>query len=134
MHPFSTPRGMNRRHFLTHLAGASALAAPALSLTRALTTQAATLKSNQKSCILLWMGGGPPTIDIWDMKPGTPTGGSFKPISTAGEGQITELLPKVAQQMHRLSIVRSMSTREADHERGRYYMHTGFVHAHRFRA
>ncbi|NOY29809.1 MAG: DUF1501 domain-containing protein [Planctomycetes bacterium] len=118
---------MNRRHFLTHLAGASTLAAPALSLTHALTSQAAALKSNQKSCILLWMGGGPPTIDIWDLKPGTPTGGNFKPISTSGEGQITELLPKVAQQMHRLSIVRSMSTREADHERGRYYMHTGFV-------
>jgi len=127
MQSFLTPRGMNRRHFLTHLAGASALAAPALSLTRALTSQAATLKSNQKSCILLWMGGGPSTIDIWDMKPGTPTGGTFQPISTSGEGQITELLPKVAQQMHRLSIVRSMSTREADHERGRYYMHTGFV-------
>ena len=127
MQSFPTPRGMNRRHFLTHLAGATALASPALALTQALTTQAATLKSNQKSCILLWMGGGPPTIDIWDMKPGAPTGGSFKPISTSGEGQITELLPKVAQQMHRLSIVRSMSTREADHERGRYYMHTGFV-------
>ena len=127
MHTFATPRGMNRRHFLTHLAGASALAVPALSLTRALTSHAATLKSNHKSCILLWMGGGPPTIDIWDMKPGAPTGGTFKPISTAGEGQITELLPKVAKQMHRLSIVRSMSTREADHQRGRYYMHTGFV-------
>ncbi len=127
MSHFSTPRGMNRRHFLNHLAGASTLALPAFTLTQALTTQAATLKHNHKSCILLWMGGGPPSIDIWDMKPGAPTGGTYKPISTTGEGQITELLPKVAQQMHRLSIVRSMSTREADHERGRYYMHTGFV-------
>ena len=118
---------MNRRHFLSHLAGSSAMALSALSLTRSMTAQAATLKRNHKSCILLWMGGGPPTIDIWDMKPGQATGGQFKPISTTGEGQITELLPKVAQQMHHLSIVRSMSTREADHERGRYYMHTGFV-------
>jgi len=124
---FSTPRGMNRRHFLGHLAGATALVSPAFTLTRALAAQATKLKSNHKSCILLWMGGGPPSIDIWDMKPGTPTGGNFKPISTTGDGQITELLPKVAKQMHRLSIVRSMSTREADHERGRYYMHTGFV-------
>ena len=127
MNLFSTPRGMNRRHFLSHLAGASALAAPAWALTRALTTHAATLQRNHKSCILLWMGGAPPTIDMWDMKPGATSGGIYKPISTTGEGQITELLPKVAQQMHRLSIVRSMSTREADHERGRYYMHTGFV-------
>src|SRR5690606_7329538 len=41
--------------------------------------------------------------------------------------QICEHLPQIAQQMHHLSIVRSMSTREADHDRGRYYMHTGFV-------
>ena len=127
MQRFITPCGMNRRHFLTHLAGSAALAAPAWAITRALTANAATLKRNHKSCILLWMGGGPPSIDIWDMKPGTTTAGPFKPISTKGEGQINELLPKVAQQMHRLSIVRSMSTREADHERGRYYMHTGFV-------
>ncbi|MCA9231153.1 MAG: DUF1501 domain-containing protein [Planctomycetales bacterium] len=127
MQAFKTPRGMNRRHFLTHLASASALAVPAWTLTRAISAQAAALARNQKSCILLWLGGGPPSIDMWDMKPGTPTGGSFKPISTTGEGQISELLPKLAQQMHLLSIVRSMSTREADHERGRYYMHTGFV-------
>lgn len=127
MQYFTTPRGMNRRHFLTHLAGSAALAAPALALTRALRANAATLQQNHKSCILLWMGGGPPSIDIWDMKQGAVTGGPFQPISTKGDGQINELLPKVAQQMHRLSIVRSMSTREADHERGRYYMHTGYV-------
>ena len=124
---FPTPDGMNRRHFLAHLAGSSAMAASAFSLTHTLAANAATLKRNHKSCILMWMGGGPPTIDIWDMKPGAATAGQFKPISTTGDGQITELLPKVAKQMHHLSIVRSMSTREADHERGRYYMHTGFV-------
>jgi uncharacterized protein (DUF1501 family) len=127
MQYFSTPRGMNRRHFLTHLAGSAALVAPALTLASALRANAETLKQNHKSCILLWMGGGPPSIDIWDMKQGATTGGPYKPISTTGDGQINELLPKVAQQMHRLSIVRSMSTREADHQRGRYYMHTGFV-------
>jgi len=127
MQNFITPRGMTRRHFLSHLAGASSLAVPALSLTQSLVAHAATLQRNHKSCILLWMGGAPPTIDIWDMKPDSPTGGPNKPISTTGEGQITELLPQVAKQMHRLSIVRSMSTREADHERARYYMHTGFV-------
>jgi hypothetical protein len=127
MQNFSTPQGMNRRHFLTHLAGSAALVAPALTLTRALTANAQTLQRNHKACILLWMGGGPPSIDIWDMKQGATTGGPYKPISTTGDGQINELLPNVAQQMHRLSIVRSMSTREADHQRGRYYMHTGFV-------
>ncbi|HMP79882.1 MAG TPA: DUF1501 domain-containing protein, partial [Pirellulaceae bacterium] len=41
--------------------------------------------------------------------------------------QICEHLPMMAQQMDKVSIVRSMSTREADHARGRYYMHTGYV-------
>jgi len=124
---FATPHGMNRRHFLSHLAGASTLAIPAWSLTRSLVANAAALRRSHKSCILLWMSGAPPSIDIWDMKPGTSTGGPHKPISTTGEGQITELLPKVAQQMHHLSIIRSMSTREADHTRAKYYLHTGFV-------
>ena len=118
---------MNRRHFLQHLAGASALTLPAISFTRSLRAQAAELKKNQKAAIMLWMGGGPSTIDLWDLKPGQPTGGPFKPISTTGDVQICEHLPMIAKQMHQLSIVRSMSTQEADHGRGRYYMHTGYV-------
>jgi uncharacterized protein (DUF1501 family) len=121
------PLGMTRRHFLQHLAGASALAGPAFALTQAFQAHAAQLRREHKACILLWMGGGPPTIDIWDLKPGATTGGPLRPISTTGEGQISELMPQVAQQMQHLSIVRSMSTREADHARGTYYMHTGFV-------
>ncbi len=124
---FRTPHGMTRRHFLEHLAGASALAVPAINFTNALTANAKALKRHHKAAILLYMGGGPSTIDIWDMKPGTPTGGSFKPIATTGDMQICEHLPMMAKQMKHLSIVRSMSMREADHTRGRYYMHTGYV-------
>jgi uncharacterized protein (DUF1501 family) len=103
------------------------LALPAFALTRTLRAHAPELSRNNKSAILLWLGGGPPTIDMWDLKPGTPTGGPLKPISTAGDLQISEKLPLLAKHMNRLSVVRSMSTREADHDRGRYYMHTGFV-------
>ncbi len=124
---FATPTGMNRRHFMSHMAGASAMVGASLSLGHSLRVHADTLKKNNKSAILLWMGGGPSTIDLWDLKPGSSTGGPFKPIATTGEMQICEHLPMVAQQMKNLSIVRSMSTREADHNRGRYYMHTGFV-------
>jgi len=118
---------MSRRHFMRHLAGASALAMPAFALTRTLRVEAKTLSRDHKSAILLWLGGGPPSIDMWDMKPGAPTAGQFKPINTTGDVQICERMPQLAQQMKHLSIVRSMSTREADHDRGRYYMHTGFV-------
>lgn len=122
------PFGMSRRHFLSHLAGAAALAGPATSFTNSILANAADLKKRHKSAILLWMGGGPSTIDLWDLKPGSATGGPFKQIATTADGvAICEHLPLMAQQMHQMAIVRSMSTREADHMRGRYYMHTGYV-------
>ncbi len=124
---WKTPSGMTRRHFIEHLAGSSAAVGASMTMGNAIYAHADQMKKNRKSAILLWMGGGPATIDIWDLKPGAPTGGPFKPISTTGEGQICEHMPMMAQQMKHLSIVRSMSTREADHNRGRYYMHTGFV-------
>tara|TARA_Y100001963_G_scaffold6921_1_gene8941 strand:+ start:2306 stop:3514 length:1209 start_codon:yes stop_codon:yes gene_type:complete len=110
---------MDRRKFL---AGFSSL--PFMD---ALSLQAEEMTKKNKSAILLWMGGGPSTMDIWDLKPDAPTGGPFKPISTTGDMQICEHMPMMAKQKHNMSIVRSMSTREADHMRGRYYMHTGYV-------
>jgi uncharacterized protein (DUF1501 family) len=122
----STPSGMSRRHFMRHLA-ASAATIPALDFIAHVQANAAELKKRQKSCILMWMSGGPPTIDIWDLKPGSKNGGEFQPISTKGDLQISEHMPKTAQVMDNLSVVRAMSTREADHGRGRYYMHTAYV-------
>jgi uncharacterized protein (DUF1501 family) len=113
---------------MQHLAGAAALASPAMSFTNTVLANASQMQRKNKAAILLWMGGGPSTIDLWDLKPGASTGGSFSPISTSADGvQISEHLPMMAKQMHHMSIVRSMSTREADHQRGRYYMHTGYV-------
>jgi uncharacterized protein (DUF1501 family) len=125
---FTTPPDMTRRHFMSHLAGAAALAGPATAFTNTLLANATDLKKRHKAAILLWMGGGPSTMDLWDLKPGAPTGGQFKPISTSADGvAICEHLPLMAKEMHHMAIVRSMSTREADHMRGRYYMHTGYV-------
>jgi len=124
---FLTPQGMSRRHFMSHVAGASSMAIPALTLGHSLRTHAADLKKRRKSAILLWMSGGPSTMDIWDLKPGANTGGPFRPIRTAGDVEISEHMPETAKVMNHLSVVRSMSTREADHNRGRYYMHTGYV-------
>ena len=124
---FQTPKGMNRRHFMSHLAGASALAASASMLTSTVKANAAKMVKNQKAAILLWMGGGPSSIDIWDLKPNSNNGGPFRPIATNGDMQICEHMPLMAKNMDKISLVRSMSTREADHTRGRYYMHTGFT-------
>ena len=120
------PYGMTRRHFLNHLA-ASTMTLPALQFVSSVETHAKEIQKKQKACILLWMSGGPPTIDLWDLKPGSKNGGEFKPIDTTGQMQISEHLPETAKMMKHLSIVRSMSTREADHGRGRYFMHTAYV-------
>jgi hypothetical protein len=122
-----TNYGMNRRHFMQHMATAAATV-PAMNFLSHVQANANVLKSSQKSCILMWMGGGPPTIDIWDLKPGSKNGGEFSPIDTAASGvQISEHMPETAKVFSDLSIVRSMSTREADHGRGRYYMQTSYV-------
>ena len=111
---------MKRREFLTSTAGV-------LGLLQTLKANQEEIKKNGKSAILLWMGGGPSTMDIWDLKPNAATGGPFRPIGTSGDVQICEHMPLMAKQMHNMAIIRSMSTREADHMRGRYYMHTGYV-------
>lgn len=81
------------------------------------------------SAILIWQGGGPSHLDTFDLKPGAPSEirGSFSPINTAANGiQISEVLPNLAKVMNHASIIRSMTTPEAAHERGTHYMMTGF--------
>jgi len=76
-----------------------------------------------KSCILLWMQGGPSQAHTFDVKPG----GDYKPIATAVPGiQISEHLPKVAQQMKSMVLLRGMKTGDGNHNTATYLMHTGF--------
>jgi uncharacterized protein (DUF1501 family) len=118
--------GINRRHFLKHVLGASALAVPGMQFLQGLASAQTDLKKANKSLIILWMGGGPSTIDLWDLKPEAQTGGEFKPIKTAAPGvEISEILPSIAKQMKHLSIVRSLVTNEGSHERGTELMNTG---------
>ena len=84
-------------------------------------------KRQQKHCILLWMNGGASQFETFDMKPGRPTGGLFRPINTNVPGaEICELMPKMSQQMDKLAVIRSMRTSEVDHPGGIYLMHTGY--------
>jgi len=119
---------MNRRHFIKHLAGYSALALPGLEFARTIHANAQSLRSRNKSVIVLWMAGGPATIDIWDLKPGAPTGGEFREVSTSAPGvKISEHMPKVAEQMKHLNIIRSLTTTEGDHMRGTQLMHSSYT-------
>jgi hypothetical protein len=92
-----------------------------------LAARAAETGAKTKSCILLWMDGGPSHKDTFDMKPGTKDGGDFKPIKTSAPGiEISEHLPNVAKLMQHAAILRGMSTGEGAHGRAKVYMHTGY--------
>lgn len=81
-----------------------------------------------KHCIVLFMNGGASQIDTFDPKPGSKNGGPFAAIPTSVEGiQVSEHLPQIAEQAHHLSIIRSMVSREGNHERARYLLHTGYA-------
>lgn len=81
-----------------------------------------------KRCVVLFMHGGASQLDTFDPKPGHQNGGEFNAISTSVSGlQISEHLPSLAARMHQLTLIRSLTAKEGNHERARYLMHTGFV-------
>jgi hypothetical protein len=91
-----------------------------------LAADTATDPRRKRSCILLWMDGGPSQHDTFDLKPGSPNGGPYKEIDTAVPGiKISEHLPKIAQFGDRMAIIRSMTTKEGEHQRAHQIMHTG---------
>src|SRR5215467_7764883 len=93
-----------------------------------LAAQAAAAPQRRRSCILLWMTGGPSQMDTFDLKPGHSNGGPFKEIQTSAPGlRISEHLPKVAKFGDKMAVVRSMSTKEADHGRATFYLRTGYL-------
>jgi hypothetical protein len=79
----------------------------------------------KRSCILLWMNGGPSTIDLFDLKPGHANGGPYKEIEAAPGLKIGEHLPRLAKYGRYLAPIRSMSTKEGDHARATYFLRTG---------
>lgn len=80
-----------------------------------------------KSLILLWMAGGPSQLETWDPHPGTKIGGPTQSIRTKVPGlEIAGLYPQTAEQIDALSVIRSLVSKEGDHERGTYFLKTGY--------
>jgi hypothetical protein len=78
--------------------------------------------------ILVWLAGGPATIDMWDLKPEAPEGirGEFKPIKTSAQGiEISQHLPKTAQVCDKATIVRSLAHTIPSHGPATVFMTTG---------
>src|SRR5262249_12570747 len=81
-----------------------------------------------RSCILVYLLGGPPHLDMWDLKPGAPAEvrGPFRPIPTVLSGvQICEHLPRLARLAHRYALVRSVSHNNHNHTPMIYYAWRG---------
>lgn len=87
----------------------------------------ATDKSRPKNVILLWLEGGPSQLETFDPHAGSAIGGEVKAIDTSVKGlQIADTLPQVAERMHLGSLVRSVTSKEGDHQRAIYNIKSGY--------
>lgn len=115
---------ISRRGFLGGVAAGLGVAAGFGGLT--VPSVAAQLERKQRQVLVVWLAGGASQLETWDPKPKTDTGGPFRDIETSVPGiRISELLPLTARQMHHLALLRSINTKENDHGKGHYVMHTG---------
>src|SRR5262249_39634707 len=119
--------GFYRRDFLKiGAAGLMGLGLPELLRLEAQASSKTAGKANP--VIMVWLGGGPAPIDMWDLKPEAPEGirGTFKPMNTKANGvQISEHLPKMAEVMDRASVVRSLHHTIPSHGPATVFMTTG---------
>jgi hypothetical protein len=114
-----------RRDFIKIAFGASAAAA--ISGKFLLPTYAATKPEKAKAVILLWMQGGPSQLDTFDPKPGTETGGPHKAIESKTKGLfLSEHLPRLAQAADRFSVIRTLFSKDPNHDTARHLLHTGY--------
>src|SRR5262245_40224850 len=118
---------LSRRTFLRSVAvGAAGLGMFGWKETVAL--QAEELRKRGMACILLFMRGGPSQLETFDPKPGTTNGGPTTAIDTAVSGiQIAAGWDNVARSMKDITLIRSMTNKEGEHQRATYELHTGYV-------
>src|SRR5262245_43679263 len=115
---------VSRRGFLRS-AGAGAVG---LGLFDQLTLHADEVRKARKQVILLWMAGGPSQFETFDPKPGAETQGPTRAIPTAVSGiDIAEHWTKTAEVTKELAILRSMTSKEGNHGRATYLLHTGYA-------
>ncbi len=92
-----------------------------------LAAQAEKSRAPAQSIILLWLQGGPSQLETFDPKPGKVIAGGTKGIQTANKDvQLAEGFEQLADLMGDVSLVRSLVSKEGDHERGTYLLKTGY--------
>jgi uncharacterized protein (DUF1501 family) len=84
-------------------------------------------KAPAKSVIMLWLGGAPSQLDTFDPHPGADIAAGVKAIDTAAPGiRLAASFPRLAEVMDSVALVRSVVSKEGDHERATYNVKTGF--------
>ena len=81
------------------------------------------------SVILIWQGGGPSHLDMWDLKPKAPAEfrGSFNPIASNLPGfEVGEHMPRIAQICDKLTVLRSVTHPDSGHESATHFLLTGY--------
>jgi hypothetical protein len=128
MLPRTDCEGFHRRNFLqVGSAGLLGLTLPG-ALRAAAAKKSESRSKKAQSVILVWLAGGPATIDMWDNKPEAPEGirGEFKNIDTNVAGiQFAETLPKMAKVADKVSVVRSLYHTIPSHGPASVFMTTG---------
>jgi hypothetical protein len=118
---------VSRRGFLRQV-GAGAAGFAGLGWLDHLTLHAEQLRKAHRACVLLWMAGGPSQFETFDPKPGADTQGPTRAIPTAVSGiAVAEHWRKVAGVTKDLAVIRSMTSKEGNHGRATYLLHTGYT-------
>lgn len=123
--------GMTKFSRRTWLSTASALAGGSwLTLIAEELARAADQKpkpNRPRSLLMIWLQGGPSQLETFDPHPGRAIGGETRAIRTSVAGlEIASTMPRTAEQMHRACLVRSVVSKEGDHERATYHLKTGW--------
>jgi hypothetical protein len=121
------PSLLTRRGFLRAGAGLTGLSLPEF-LAKPQAAQGDAGFGRAKRCIVLFCWGGMSQLETWDPKPHAPAEvrGDYHPIPTSVPGiQIGQFMPKLARQVHRLALVRSVYHRSSAHGKGMYWTVTG---------
>ncbi len=128
MEPLIPHAPFDRRKFLriAGLAGVTWLTPVGHLLSRAAEARGKTSEPAQ-SIILLWMQGGPSQLETFDPHPGTTIAGGTEAVNSAVKDvQLAKGFDRIAEELGSITLIRSMTSKEGDHERGTYAMKTGF--------
>src|SRR5262249_26965092 len=121
-----SPEGaVSRRGFLRLAAGSAAAAG--INSAGPLTAYADESRQQNRACILRWMAGGPSQSESSDPKPESPNQGPTKAIPSAASGiRVAEHWQRTAAVMGELAVIRSMTSKEGNHGRATYLLHTSY--------